>query len=245
MNTYPKWGGLQEGNVIFTIVQSTLKTYQKRLTNLSAKNRSLVLLRLLQGQFMDLHDLDFLMNEPSFRVIERLIARRIKTKICSTIDSRGKSGNQASRQLRKIARTDKFIEEERGARDLYVGYPYVRGKMLDDTLVRAPLLFFPVELREEENHWMLYARQDVPISFNKSLLLAFSHYNTINFDEEFVNESFEEFPKEGKPFLTQLYHLLENSPLEINFNQANFEEKLNPFDSFTKATFDKQEKTGE
>lgn len=194
---------------------------------------------------MDLHELDFLINEPSFRIIERLMAQRIKTKLCSTIDSRTKSTNVASRQLRKIARTDKFIEEERGARDLYVGYPYVRGKMLDDTLVRAPLLFFPVELREEDNHWMLYSRQDVPITFNKSLLLAFSHYNSIQFTEEFSSEHFEEFSKETQPFLTELYQLLEDSPLEINFNPANFEEKLQPFEQFTKSNFVAQTATGQ
>lgn len=223
----------------------TLEIYQKRLTNLSAKNRSLVLLRLLQGQFMDLHELDFVLNEPSFRILERLIARRIKTKICTTLDSRGKSGNQASRQLRKIARTDRFIEEERGAKDLYVGYPFVRGKMLDDTIVRAPLLFFPVELREEDNHWMLYSRQDVPISFNKTLLLAFSHYNAIQFDDDFLNQNFEDFSKEAKPFLTELYNQLKDSSLEINFNQANFEEKLQDFQVFTKAKFEEETRTGE
>ncbi|MGB0524817.1 MAG: AAA domain-containing protein, partial [Flammeovirgaceae bacterium] len=226
-------------------MQSTLKIYQKRLTNLSAKNRSLVLLRLLQGQFMDLHELDFVLHEPSFRIIDRLIARRIKTKICSTIDSRGKSANLASRQLRKIARTDKFIEEERGAKDLYVGFPFVQGKMLDDTLVRAPLLFFPVELRIEDNHWMLYAREDVPIAFNKTLLLAFSHYNTIQFDDDFLNQNFEEFSKNHTEFLTELYRYLEESPLEINFNQAIFEEKLQSFENFTKTDFESNTRTGE
>ncbi len=222
-----------------------LKTYQRRLTNLSGKNRSLLLLKLAKSRFIDLHKLDFAQNEPSFRIIERMIAKRVKTKLCAVVDSRDKAGNEASKNLRDIFRTDRLITEERGAKDLYVGYPFVRGKMLDDSLIAAPLLYFPVSLSVENGFWMLHLRQDVPVSFNKTLLLAFSHFNHLQFTEDFIEQSFEDFSKELRPFLTELYKYLEESPLEINFNQANFEEKLQDFQEFTKVNFQKETRTGE
>lgn len=53
-----------------------LRHYLKRLTNLSGSNRSLLLLRLISDQTLDLHDFDFLLNKSSFSLIEDLIARK-------------------------------------------------------------------------------------------------------------------------------------------------------------------------
>ncbi|WP_020532413.1 AAA domain-containing protein [Flexithrix dorotheae] len=226
-------------------MHETLKIYQKRLTNLTAKNRSLLLLRLIKSQFIDLHDFDFLDNRPSFDLIEDLISSKKKTKLCSTIDSRDKDSNTTSHQLRNIFRTDKFIFEERGAKDLYVGYPFVHGKMLDDSLIRCPLLFFPVELKIENNSWVIAIRKDVGVSFNKTFLLAFSHYNHVNFDESFLDYDFNYSAIDSQDFRTELYNLLKNSPLELNFSQKTFEDTLTAFTNYSKADFKNQTETGE
>jgi hypothetical protein len=63
--------------VIDYSLQTILKAYAKRLTNLSAKNKSLLLLNLPNEQFIDLHELDFLHNQPSFMLIEQLIAQKM------------------------------------------------------------------------------------------------------------------------------------------------------------------------
>jgi len=76
--------------------------------------------------------------------------------------------NEVSKRLRKIARTEHFIEEERGSRDLYVGYPFVRGKLSDGTPIHAPLLFFPVTLKIDKEQWCLFERDDIGITLNRS-----------------------------------------------------------------------------
>mgnify|MGYP006177029539 CR=1 FL=1 len=43
-------------------MQKLLKTYLRRLTNLTSRNRSLLLLSLPQEQFLDLHQLDWAMT---------------------------------------------------------------------------------------------------------------------------------------------------------------------------------------
>ncbi|MCC5944654.1 MAG: DUF4011 domain-containing protein [Bernardetiaceae bacterium] len=211
-----------------------LKTYQKRLTNLTAANRSLLLRRLYKQFFMDLRSLDFAENQSAFSILAQLIGRKKEIAICPYIDSRDANANRQSAQLKNIFRSQKRIEEESGTIDLAVGYPFVEGKFLNDTMLRAPLLFFPVSLYHKQNTWFLRLRKEAGISFNKSLLLAFSHYHDIIFEEDFLEETFENFGKTSLEFLTELYKLIDKSPLELDFNRENFNEKLDFFHDKTK-----------
>ena len=190
-------------------MQKLLKTYLRRLTNLTSRNRSLLLLNLPQEQFLDLHQLDFLDNKPSFEFINQLIAQKSQIQLCDVQDSRLEKVNEASKILRKIARTEAFIEQERGAEDLYVGYPFVKGKLSDGTVVRCPLLFFPVTLKNsgDGKKWLLEKR-DESISLNRSFLLAYSHFNQIKINDDLLETSFDDFSKESLVFRTQLYELL-------------------------------------
>ncbi len=222
-----------------------LQQYLKRLTNLSGNNRSILLLRLISDQFLDIHDLNFVENKSSFSIIADLMGRRNKTLLCAQADSRNARGNTLSMQLKRIDRIDRYIFEERGARDLYVGWPFVRGKLSDGTLIRCPLLFFPVTLSQESNQWWLSLRQDVNITFNKSFLLAYSHYNQISLEEDFVEHTFDDYETDTTVFRTKLYQLIKDSPVAVNFNQENFLDELRSFENYKKADFDEQEKEGE
>ena len=179
-------------------MQKLLKTYLRRLTNLTSRNRSLLLLSLPQEQLIDLHQLDFLNNKPSFEFINQLIAQKLQISLCDIMDSRLEKVNEVSKILRKIAKTEIFIKQERGAEDLYVGYPFVKGKLSDGTVVRCPLLFFPVTLKNsgDGKKWLLEKR-DESISLNRSFLLAYSHFNQIKIKDDLLETSFDDFSKES------------------------------------------------
>ncbi len=222
-----------------------LKAYQKRLTNLTSSNKSLLLLTLPAEQFIDIHELDFLDNKPSFEIIRQLLAGKSRIPLCDVLDSRYDKVNEAAKRLRKIARTASFIEQERGAQDLYVGYPMVRGKLIDGTLVRCPLLFFPVQLNQSGNRWELLWREGESLQFNKSFLLAYAYFNNVKITDEWLETDFEDLSQDSLEFRTQLYELLKESPLEINFNQETFTDKLQFFQTFKKADFDESQRNGE
>ena len=226
-----------------------LKTYQKRLTNLTNRNKSLLLLHLSQRNFLDIHLLDFLNDKPSFAIIENLIKGVAKTVLCPQIDSRNKFANQVSPILKNIQRTDRFIQEENGAKNLFVGYPIIEGKLLDDTLIRCPLLFFPVEITLENNYWVLQLRENESVTFNKTFLLAYNFFNKIQFEEGFLDQDFENsewttFRKDSRKFRTELYKYLENNNLEVNFNTENFTDTFQYFTKQTKTEFDLFHQTG-
>ena len=230
-------------------MQKLLKTYLRRLTNLTSRNRSLLLLNLPQEQFLDLNELNFLDGKPSFDYINQLIAQKSTIPLCNILDSRLEKVNEVSKRLRKIARTEKFIEEERGSEDLYVGYPFIKGKLSDGTVVRCPLLFFPVTLKNsgtppDGKKWVLEKR-DEAISLNRSFLLAYSHFNQVRISDEFLETSFEDFDKVSLVFRTQLYELLKESQTEINFNQDLFTDQLFDYQKLTKADLELSELNGE
>ena len=165
-------------------------------------------------------------------------------KLCQVLDSRVEANNEESKRLKKLQRIDRFVFEERGSNDLHVGWPFVRGKFSDGTAVRCPLLFFPVSIVQEGQHWTLQPREDAGITFNKSFLLAFSFYNKVKLEEDLLDTNFEDFEKDSTVFRTQLYQQLEGK-IEINFNPENFRDELTPFQEFKKEAFESKHKNGE
>jgi superfamily I DNA and/or RNA helicase len=226
-------------------MEKILQTYLRRLVNLSSNNRSLLLLRLASDQFIDIHDFNFLEKDPSFAIIEKLIARNSEILLCKQVDSRDDQSNEVSRKLKKLKRIDDFIFEERGSRDLFVGWPFIRGKFSDGTLVRAPLLFFPVSLEIEKNKWVLLLREDLTITFNKSFLMGYSYFNQVKLDDELIERTFEDYDPDSTVFRTEIYQTFRDSPVDINFNPDNFTNNLVAFKNFIKADFEKHEQNGE
>ncbi|HEY0742633.1 MAG TPA: AAA domain-containing protein [Chryseosolibacter sp.] len=224
-------------------MKSILRTYLRRLTNLSGNNRSLLLLRLSQDQLMDLHETSHLNGLPSFEVIRGLINSR-NVKLCQVLDSRLEANNEVSKKLKKLQRTDHFLFEERGSYDLHVGWPFVRGKFSDGTAVRCPLLYFPVTIVQENNSWFLHPRPQAGVTFNKSFLLAYSFYNKVKLEEDLLETNFEDFAVDSTVFRTQLYQLLKEK-VELNFNADNFRDELITFKQYKKDEFEKDHRNGE
>ena len=225
-------------------MQKVLNSYLRRLTNLTSRNKSILLLRLAEGRFIDLNEFDFLNSQPAFSIVEQLIKQKKDISLCKVLDSRDENNNRVSQKLKKLWRSERFVFEERGSRDLYVAWPFARGSFSDGTMVRAPLLFFPVSINMEDNDWKLLPRTDEYCYLNRSFLLAYSHFNKIPVDEQLMEFNFEEFPTDSRAFRVALYELFKRSGLEVNFNSQNFTDNLLPFNNYTKAEFDANIKKG-
>ncbi|MBK6267004.1 DUF4011 domain-containing protein [Marivirga sp. S37H4] len=222
-----------------------LSYYLKRLTNLSSSNRSLLLLRLISDQAIDLHDFDFILNKPSFSLIEALLAQKKEIPLAAISDPRMESNNILSKKLKKLQRIEKFIYDERGAKDLYVGWPFVRGKLQGGTMVRCPLIFFPVEILQKDDQWVIQLREEVNITFNKTFLLAYAFFHGIKIHDDLLEKVFEIYDSDSRVFRTQLYQIFKESTVNLNFNQDNFIDKLQPFQNFKKTDFEEEQKEGE
>ena len=226
-------------------MQKILKSYLKRLTDLTGANRSILLLRLAGDQFIDVHKFSYLNGSKSFSIIESLITQKSQQTLCPVMDSRDEDVNLMSTKLRRLKRAEEFIFEERGSRDLFVAWPFLRGKLSDGTPVRAPLLLFPTEIEIKDNQWVLKPKKDVGITLNKAFLLAYAHFNKIKLEDEFIERGLEDFEPDTTVFRTGLYQLFKDSPVEFNFNPENFQDELTSFKNFKKPDFEANEKNGE
>jgi hypothetical protein len=226
-------------------MQQLLTLYLRRLTNLTGNNRSLLLRRLIADQFLDMQELNYLHEQQSaFQLIEQLIAGKGEVILGPVADSRQSAANVVSRKLKKLWRVNRFIYDERGSQDLYMGWPFVKGQLNDGTLIRCPLLFFPVHIYEEGLNWKIELRKEVSVSLNKSFLLAYAHYNEISIPENIFEETFDSRDTDSRVFRTNLYKLFKESPVEINFNQEIFIDQLAPFRNYTSAELQEATKKG-
>lgn len=228
-----------------TFRSDILRAYRRRLTNLSSRNRSLLLTSLPAGQFLDLHEADFVLNKPSFTIVAELMARKAAVPVCDVLDARQERSNEVSRKLRRIDRTARFIEEERGTEDLYVGWPFVQGKFGDGTVVHGPLLFFPVRIEQRGKLWTLVRRGDDVAFLNPTFALAYGQFNQIRLPDEVIEKTADDFDRDPLVFRTQLYEWLKDSPFDIHFNQDLFTDQLRFFNKQTAKTLDQLERTGE
>lgn len=230
---------MQIGRQIFQV-------FQRRLANLSPRNRSLLLLSLPQEQFLDIQELDFLTGEKAFRVPAALMEGKTQVILCDVADPRYEKVNELSRRLKRMARAAAFIEAEQGSEDLHLGWPIVQGKFNDGTVVRAPLLFWPVNLGQSpEPHprWKLERREE-PLVLNSSFLLAYAHYNERKLPDEVLNFDFEDFPEEARAFRTALYEWFKETPVQLDFNSDLFEDQLQFFPKLLKSDLERTESDG-
>ncbi len=222
-----------------------LKAYLKRLTNLSTRNKSLLLPGLPAEQFLDIVDTDFLLGKSCLDVVIQAVQKKARIALCDVLDPRLQRSNEVSKKLRKISRTETFIQEERGSQDLYMGYPFVKGKLADGTPIHAPLLFFPVTLRIDREQWCLFPREEAGISLNRSFALAYTHFNETLISDDVLEKSFDDFSTDFLAFRTELYQWLKTTPLRINFNQDLFQDKLIPFEAKRSSILLEEELNGE
>ena len=89
-------------------MKKVLETYLNRLVNLSGNNRSLLLLKTTKSQDLDLHDLDFAFNEPSFEILKSFIEENKNIPLCKVIDHSDAKTNEASKRLKNIQRRNSF-----------------------------------------------------------------------------------------------------------------------------------------
>ena len=96
-----------------------LKVYQRKLTNLTAANRSLVLLKLTAENDLDFQSLDFTDGKPAYQLLQEIVKGKKEIKLCDYLDSRDKHVNELSKKLNKLHKEDALKSEEPGSCLLY------------------------------------------------------------------------------------------------------------------------------
>lgn len=210
-------------------LQQIFQVYADRLVDLSSKNKLIYQHQIASSQQLDLHSLDFLNGFPSFHLIEQLFSRKKKIALIDVLDPRNTAVSSLSLQLNRLKHLVDFTEKETGEKSLFVGWPFVEGKLINGQLLRAPLLLFPVELFVEKQEWALKKSEQQHIFFNPSFVLAYQR----SLRKDFYKDSLDGWVlsdtyQDATDFLNQLYQLLKIH-LAIDFSPAMYEKRLQSF----------------
>jgi hypothetical protein len=224
-------------------LKDVLRVYLNRLVDLSSNNRSIFLPKIIASQMIDLKDFHFLNNHASFFYITELLGRKRNIPLIQVLDSRDKNVNQLSVRLKRLKQQVNFTIEETGEKSLFVGWPFVEGKLLNGQLIRCPLVFFPVELILDNKTWYLRKSVGELPFLNPSFLLAYSQAVDKPFDSDWLEASFEEFSKDPMGFRTDLYQLLKNQ-VELNFSREIYQDQLDIFPDNSREFFDETFEVG-
>ena len=130
------------------------------------------------------------------------------------------------------------VEKETGLYQLYIGYPFLEGKLEDGTEVRAPLFLFPCRLEKKDGKFIYKNLNENSIYINRSFLLAYSsatkkEFKNIKEEYDTVQEIFsiDENLKIGKNYLKECLNFLYKNEIYIN---ENFSEKVECYKDYKK-----------
>ncbi|APC47774.1 hypothetical protein BME96_06130 [Virgibacillus halodenitrificans] len=208
-----------------------------RLNDLSRRNRSIRMLKKYDKWSFDLSMLNQLDKDPQ-TIIEAIITNKGKADLLKQ-DVKNENALNLSGKLTSLYRNLKSIEEETGLYDLYLGYPFISGNMMDGTYIRAPLFLYPVKLNRIKTHgtkWVLETMSDSEPMLNRSVFLAMQKMSDLHVPDEMYDEA------EQQAEVVNFSNWAEWLDIYSVHIQETNNQGILPFPNYTKETIPQMEK---
>ncbi|MHB8127661.1 MAG: AAA domain-containing protein [Mobilitalea sp.] len=156
--------------------RKTIKELEKKLVNINKNNKLLYIPKLPDKLGFDLYDKNTSANPYSFLFSEN---SRV---ICNVLNNDNYLAEKANyKRLNTLIREISRNYRETGQYDLYIGFPFVIGRLMGENFdVRAPLALFPVQIMKEPTSISIIADDSRDAIYNNSLILAYYKFNGIN-----------------------------------------------------------------
>ncbi len=202
-----------KGSDIENDTAKTLRELEKKLINISRGNRL-----LYQGKISVKNTFD-LMRIPGLDVLGLLFGTKRVLKLCDIAES--KEDEKTYKHLNQVLREVNRELREKGQYDLYVGYPFVQGKMPNDDFdIRAPLALFPVTLEKDARTMTLTYDASRDAMYNNTLILAYIKATGQN--KPLPNNILEDFDEIS--FLDELLNFFEMNGITIKSEKTEPQE---------------------
>lgn len=159
-------------------MEKILKKYQERLNDVSRRNRSIRLSRIVKRRAFDIGGLSQIDPEKPLKVIQNVFFEGKSTPLLS-LNVKTKDEEKIVKDLLHLKRDVDFIQRERGYYEFYLGYPFIQGRFYDNTFFRCPLFIVPIslELNRTTQRISIKTAENHEILINKTFFLAFNKYN--------------------------------------------------------------------
>ena len=222
-------GGYSEPTpAVSRTVEETLRELSKKLININRNNRMLFLPRLSPKYAVDLFDaeghynpFDILFGEGGAVTIADVSSQDLP---------RTSPARERYRQLVGLIRETVRDMRDKGQNDLYIGYPFVQGNLVNGEFgVRAPLCLFPVTLDRSTANITVELDTTRDIIYNGTLILAHDKFNSIT--TPLPDCTLEELSSDN--FLQNLLDFYKENDIRIEYESDELKKfKEYPGDSF-------------
>lgn len=133
--------------------------------------------------------------------------------------------------LRQLKREVDEFAKETGRYEMFVGYPFVQGELNKDTMIKAPLLLFPMTINVRDEYTVdIEFKKDEPIQLNKVFILAYAKQNKL-----IVDDLIQEFDGENRftfKSIKEIVNYLNTAGFKIKYTERqtleDFEEGGEP-----------------
>ena len=157
--------------------QETIKELEKKLVSINRRNRLLYMPKISAKYAFDLQEI-------GGQFVRNLLFG--KAPIITLANIGMVAPDEYEKELVRFKRIAQLLREvnkdlrDKGQNDLYVGYPYVIGRLPGENFdVRAPLVLFPVKADKTATTIKLMMDDSRDIIYNTTLVLAYFKFNNI------------------------------------------------------------------
>ncbi|MBO5921189.1 MAG: HRDC domain-containing protein [Bacteroidaceae bacterium] len=156
----------------------TIKELEKKLVSINRRNRLLYMPKMSNKYAFD-------MFEVGSHYLFNLLFGKVPAITLANISEPGRS--DFDQELHRFKRVTQLLREinkdlrDKGQNDLYIGYPYVIGRIPGENFdVRAPLALFPVTAEKTATCIRLSLDESRDVIYNNTLVLAYFKFNNIS-----------------------------------------------------------------
>ena len=128
--------------------------------------------------------------------------------------------------LKYLKREVEEVEKETGLYDLYIGYPFVFGRLSQDIELKAPLLLFPVHIQIEKDEVTLTLTPNQPVMLNKALILAYTNERNLKSDK--LIQEFDPLAEDSFSTVWDVVDYLNDNGFKLRYSKRK---SLLPFDA--------------
>lgn len=160
-------------------IAATLKELEKKLISINRRNRLLYMPKLTNKYAFDLFETP-LRN----RLIDFLSGKLKRVALCDSREASGPRGQTGADKYRKLVQLIREVNKdlrEKGQYDLFIGYPFVEGRIAGENFdIKAPLALFPVILDRDAQFIAVRLDETRDIVLNNTLILAHQKFNNVS-----------------------------------------------------------------
>ncbi|MCI9334222.1 MAG: AAA family ATPase [Lachnospiraceae bacterium] len=206
----------------------TVKELGKKLYSINRRNRLLYMPKLINKYAFDLYQV-------GIKKVKEIIFKGKEVVICDTafLPSEFMQSEVEESRYKKIVQLLREVNKdirEKGQNDLYIGYPFVIGRLSGENFdVRAPLLLFPAKIERSSSDIKVSIDGERDILFNTTLMLANFKFNEIV--KPLPNNSIDTYSE--TTFLDSVLSIYADNDLKIQVN----EDELCKFNNYSANEF--------